>query len=49
MRTDIGISQITQEEADKLEDKTSPIAGHEDFYYIELDVFHQLHCLVGAS
>jgi len=31
-----------------LVDKTSSIAGHEDYYVIELDVFHQLHCLVGT-
>ncbi|KIX01721.1 uncharacterized protein Z518_09447 [Rhinocladiella mackenziei CBS 650.93] len=41
----VGISQISKADADKLVDKTSPIPGNEENYFIQLDVFHQLHCL----
>ncbi|KJX92026.1 hypothetical protein TI39_contig5958g00001 [Zymoseptoria brevis] len=41
---DFGISSIPRWQADKLENKTEAIPGTED-YLIELDMFHQLHCL----
>ena len=40
----VGISVITPDEADKLALPTLPIPGTEK-YLIELDVFHELHCL----
>lgn len=40
----VGISSIPRWQADKLENKTEAIPGTED-YLIELDMFHQLHCL----
>ena len=43
--TDRGLSQISKEEAARLRISTTPIPGHEDLYIIQLDVFHQLHCL----
>ncbi|KAH8897419.1 hypothetical protein GQ53DRAFT_838034 [Thozetella sp. PMI_491] len=39
-----GVSQIPEYEAELLENKTLPRPGTKD-YLIELDVFHQLHCL----
>jgi len=40
----VGISQTSHEEAQKLPDPTLPISGT-DMYLIELDVWHELHCL----
>ncbi|KAJ6461976.1 hypothetical protein DFH09DRAFT_1494536, partial [Mycena vulgaris] len=40
-----GISRIPKGEAALLPNKTSPIPGDPGYYIIELDVFHQLHCL----
>lgn len=39
-----GISKIPEEKAKKLNSPTLAIPGTKD-YLIELDVFHQLHCL----
>ncbi|KAL1988632.1 hypothetical protein VTN96DRAFT_8332 [Rasamsonia emersonii] len=39
-----GISKISEEEAKKLPSPTLPIPGTKD-YLIELDVWHELHCL----
>lgn len=41
----MGISQIPASSAAKLEVPSSPVPGHEDQYYVQLDVFHHLHCL----
>ncbi|KAF8978017.1 hypothetical protein BDQ17DRAFT_1440339 [Cyathus striatus] len=42
-----GISRIPRDQAAKLPNKTVAIPGDPDGYYIaELEVFHQLHCLV---
>ncbi|PTB48341.1 hypothetical protein M431DRAFT_100297 [Trichoderma harzianum CBS 226.95] len=41
-----GISTIPKGQAKLLPNYTSPVPGHEDEYIVELDVFHQLHCLV---
>ncbi|CRG92233.1 Cell surface glycoprotein 1 [Talaromyces islandicus] len=40
-----GISRIPMSEAAKLVNKTVPIPDYPGEYVIELDVFHQLHCL----
>jgi hypothetical protein len=42
----VGVSRIPKQEAAKLPNKTSPIPGDPGFYIVELDVFHELHCLV---
>lgn len=43
----VGVSRITKEEASKLVNQTYRLPGDEDHYVVHLDVFHQLHCLVG--
>ncbi|KAJ6629331.1 hypothetical protein B0H10DRAFT_1939740 [Mycena sp. CBHHK59/15] len=40
-----GISQIPKIQAALLPNKTHPIPGDEGNYIVELDVFHNLHCL----
>ncbi|KDR69140.1 hypothetical protein GALMADRAFT_77870, partial [Galerina marginata CBS 339.88] len=40
-----GISKIPKSQAVLLPNKTAPIPGDEQNYIIELDVFHELHCL----
>ncbi|CAA7259148.1 unnamed protein product [Cyclocybe aegerita] len=40
-----GVSRITKEEASHLVNYTYRLPGDEDHYVIELDVFHQPHCL----
>ncbi|KZT37790.1 hypothetical protein SISSUDRAFT_1062539 [Sistotremastrum suecicum HHB10207 ss-3] len=42
-----GVSWITKDEAALLPNWTEPLPGHEkdEHYLINLDVFHQLHCL----
>lgn len=40
----VGISKISEEEATKLPNPTLPISGTNE-YVIELDVWHELHCL----
>ncbi|KAF8885578.1 hypothetical protein CPB84DRAFT_1685384 [Gymnopilus junonius] len=40
-----GVSRIPKSEVVLLPHKTSPIPGDEEDYVIELDVFHELHCL----
>lgn len=44
----VGISKITKDEAARLPNKTHAIPGDETHYIAELDVFHNLHCLVGS-
>ncbi|KAH8176414.1 tat pathway signal sequence [Sarocladium implicatum] len=39
------ISQISPEDAVKLPNATTPFTYDPDHYIVELDVFHQLHCL----
>ncbi|KAF7359821.1 Threonyl-tRNA synthetase [Mycena venus] len=41
----VGISQIPKSQATLLPNKTHPIPGDEKNYIVELDVFHNLHCL----
>lgn len=45
--SDIGVIKIPKADADKLPNATLPIPGEEDGYIIALEVYHQLHCLVG--
>lgn len=40
-----GISRIPRESAAKLTNKTVPIPGDSGYYAVQLNVFHQLHCL----
>ncbi|PPQ98411.1 hypothetical protein CVT24_004090 [Panaeolus cyanescens] len=40
-----GTSRLTRDEAMRLENATYRIPGDEDHYVVQLDVFHQLHCL----
>ena len=42
--TQVGISRISAEEAEQLPNPTLAIPGTQD-YLIELDVWHELHCL----
>jgi hypothetical protein len=41
----MAISQISTDQAAKLPNATTPTAWDPDQYMVELDVFHQLHCL----
>ncbi|OAQ75808.1 tat pathway signal sequence [Purpureocillium lilacinum] len=45
MYNDVLISAISPESAAKLPNATTPFTYDTDHYIIELDVFHQLHCL----
>jgi len=40
-----GISRIPKSQAALLPNKTHPIPGDDGYYIVELDVFHNLHCL----
>ena len=46
LSTPVGISKISKDQAAKLPNKTHAIPGDEGYYIAELDVFHNLHCLV---
>ena len=43
----VGHSRITKEEATQMVNSTVPIPGDSQHYIVELNVFHQLHCLVS--
>jgi len=43
--SEVLISQITPESASKLPNATTPFTNDTSHYIVELDVFHQLHCL----
>jgi hypothetical protein len=45
----VALSTIPREQAERLPNYTSPVPNHEDQYIIQLDVFHQLHCLVSSQ
>jgi hypothetical protein len=45
----VGISRIAMSDAARLSNKTVPIPDDPGQYVVSLDVFHQLHCLVGFS
>lgn len=50
LRDVVGVHRIPKEEAALLPNKTAAIPGDPDGYYIaELEVFHQLHCLVRLN
>ena len=40
-----GISSISGEEASRIPNRTTLVPETENSYVVELDVFHQLHCL----
>ncbi|KAF7345933.1 hypothetical protein MVEN_01615600 [Mycena venus] len=42
---DFGVSRITKDEAARLPNKTQAIPGDPGHYVVELEVFHNLHCL----
>jgi hypothetical protein len=44
----VGVTAINREQAKLLPNWTSPVFGQPDAYVVQLDVFHQLHCLVRA-
>ncbi|KAJ8694274.1 hypothetical protein PTI98_004127 [Pleurotus ostreatus] len=44
----LGISRIPTSQAKRLPNATEAIPGDEDNYIVELDVFHELHCLVST-
>lgn len=44
----VGISRISQTEADNLLSKPVRAPADQDTYVVELDVWHQLHCLVRS-
>jgi hypothetical protein len=44
-RTIVGVSAVNPEAASKLPNKTMTLPNQPDRYVIQLDVFHQLHCL----
>ena len=41
----VGISQIPASSTARLEVPSSPVPGHQDQHYVQLDVFHHLYCL----
>ncbi|KAJ7869754.1 hypothetical protein B0H14DRAFT_3861135 [Mycena olivaceomarginata] len=45
LQPSVGVSQIPKSQARLLPNKTHPIPGDEGNYILELDVFHNLHCL----
>ncbi|KAJ7210215.1 hypothetical protein B0H12DRAFT_1221871 [Mycena haematopus] len=46
---DFGVSRITKDEAARLPNKTQAIPGDSDYYIAELEVFHNLHCLLDPD
>lgn len=44
-----GIIKIPQSEAAQLVNYTMPLASEPGMYMVEIDVFHQLHCLVDTT
>ena len=44
-----GIIKIPQSEAAQLVNYTMPLASEPGMYMVEIDVFHQLHCLVDSN
>ena len=42
----VGISRIPRSQAARLPNRTEDIPGDEGNFIIELDVFHEIHCLV---
>lgn len=48
-RDSVGVSRIPISDAAQLVNRTVPIANDPGYYVVSLDVFHELHCLVGRS
>lgn len=46
---DVGEIRLSEAEAAKLSQDTAKLYGGEDGYAGVLEVFHQLHCLVGGD
>jgi hypothetical protein len=44
-----GFVGIPRDQAAQLSNLTAPIPGWDDHYLVGIDVFHQLHCLVGPK
>lgn len=44
----VGIVEVHKSQAARMVNNTRPIPGREDYYITELDVFHELHCLVST-
>ena len=44
-----GISSISKDQARRLVNYTTEIPNHDGEYIVQLDVFHQLHCLVRTT
>jgi hypothetical protein len=42
---EVGISVISEQEANYLDRPTVQVIGRPGQYIVELDVFHQLHCI----
>lgn len=47
-QTPVGVSRVPKAIADRLVNSTYRIPGDEQHYVVQLDVFHQLHCLVSG-
>lgn len=47
LSSQVGISRIARPSAAQLVNRTVPIPGDPGHYVVELNVFHQLHCLVS--
>lgn len=45
----VGVSRIPMSDAAQLANRTVPIADDPGHYAVTLDVFHELHCLVGGT
>lgn len=43
----VGMVVITKEEHQQLNVETTHLVGDDDNYLVTIEVFHQLHCLVG--
>ena len=48
-RTDLGMTQISRAEAERLPNKTVPIPADPSQYLMLPTVLHHLHCVVGSS
>jgi hypothetical protein len=45
----VGVISISNEEKSRFAISTAKQLNSSDKYVVELDVFHQLHCLVGTQ
>jgi Mycotoxin biosynthesis protein UstYa len=49
MASAFGVVQIDEKDAKRLPNQTEKIPGSPGKYVVEIDVFHQLHCLVREA